>query len=166
MAMTIVGFFFFVILLCLLACAENECVKPFIGFCLCGYDNIEKEKRRRRQMAVDRDNQRNEEMKEQNRMNQPQYNPTAPGHNTNHPQGYTPQPSGPPVMPNHPYNPAGPANDPYANAYPAQPLPQSQPQAVKNSNTANNAGGTENQDKKGLFGKAKDKFNKFIGNNS
>eukprot|EP00343_Euplotes_focardii_P008837 CAMPEP_0205825540 /NCGR_PEP_ID=MMETSP0206-20130828/25617_1 /ASSEMBLY_ACC=CAM_ASM_000279 /TAXON_ID=36767 /ORGANISM="Euplotes focardii, Strain TN1" /LENGTH=167 /DNA_ID=CAMNT_0053124669 /DNA_START=541 /DNA_END=1044 /DNA_ORIENTATION=+ len=165
--MTIVGLCFFVVVLFMLACAENECIKPLISCCLCGYDNIDKEKRRRRNLALQQNNVRNEELKEQQRNNPDQYNPSGvPGG----PQTFM---QGQPQMNNEPYNPAAPPKDPYSNAYPPQ--PQSQPIQYNQQYNPVQANTTPAQDaqaesgppiaeKKGFFSKAKDQFNKAVGN--
>lgn len=161
MVLTIIGFFAFLFLLALLSCADNQFAKPIVGCCLCGYENIEKEKRRRRQLHLEQTNKRNEEMKQQNA--QQPYNPAQPqyGHQQNHaPQNYAAQSPGM----NQPYNPTSPA-DPYSNAYPA-PAYQAPYQAPNQPNfhhTPNSnaePGPPVAQPKQGFMDKAKGFFGK------
>lgn len=160
MIMTIVGMSFFIILLFLLSCAENEFIKPFVSFCLCGYDNIEKEKRRRRQLALQKGDQRNEELKQQNRADAEQYNPSGPIQGQNNQQSYLAQPH----MADQPYNPVSPPQDPYANAYQSnQALPVQKQVNYQQPGTKNaKEPGPPVAQKKGFFDKAKDKVKEYL----
>ena len=44
--------------LCLLSCTENSIARPFVSCFVCGFDNIVNEKRRRRQKALEQDQNR------------------------------------------------------------------------------------------------------------
>jgi hypothetical protein len=166
MAMTIMGLCIFCFMVCILSCADNSYAKPFISCCVCGYDNIENEKRRRRAKAMENQNRRNEEAKHQGHGQQP-YAPSGPAGQQNYaPQNYHPQP-----MHEQPYNPSGASKDPYANQNNAGGYPSPQPmhydaqaQPVQKDDNNNVNAGPPVAENKGFFGKAKDKLNKFVGN--
>lgn len=171
LCMTVCFFFFFVIVLCCLSCAENSFARPFVSCCVCGYDNIEKEKRRRRQKALENDQKRMEENKQQQQnqgynnqqytnqgYNQP-YNPSAPNQYSNNPQPNYYHQQQPPQMNSNPNSqPANPYNSGY-NPQPAPYSPQESPTKQVNGPPVANPPPAEN---KGFFDKAKEKVDKFF----
>jgi len=154
MTMLFVGMFFFILALWLLSCAENSLAKPFVSCFVCGFDNIEKEKNRRRQIALEK----NQNNKHDEPNNQNGYNQT--------PQNQYNQP------PQDQYNQAPPPSQ-YNNSYP-QPQPPQQ-QQYQNTNQAHGNQGYDpngppmannnnhnNNENKGFFDKAKDKVKNLM----
>ena len=104
--------------------------------------------------------QRNEELKQQNRADAEQYNPSGPIQGQNNQQSYLAQPH----MVDQPYNPVSPPQDPYANAYQAnQALPVQKQVDYQQPGTKNaKEPGPPIAQKKGFFDKAKDKVKEYL----
>lgn len=72
-AMMFMGVFWFLMALCLLSFSESRIVKPFLKFCICGMDFMQKEKERRRQLG----RERRDKYHRENQIHQNQHEPVT-----------------------------------------------------------------------------------------
>jgi hypothetical protein len=148
-AMLFFGLFLFIFALCLLTCAENSLAKPFVICCLCGYEDIEREKRRRRQKALEN------QQKMQNDRHQEQFkSPVQPGGYTSNGQPQH-QSNQSPAYNSYQANQQNP--NPGYNPYPPSPQPNYSESPAKSP-----AAPIEKPEtKKGFLARAKDKVKEY-----